>query len=189
MDGAVSVPAQETQEMADHGSSGRTTLLPAELPATLRRISPASALPTITAAGTVIDGTTQTTNQGNTNSRGPEIEISGAGAGADIAGLTVAGGTFTLRGLVVNSFTANGNLFIAFASNYAVSTGPTTPGGGSRRTRRCDSERPRHYHPAGVALGRWAEYMKPCMVRATCIELLFAQPNVLWSRVYARWAE
>ena len=72
------------------------------------RISPASTLPTITAAGTVINGATQTTNQGNTNSLGPEIEIYGAGAGASVDGLTLTGGTSTIRGLVINSFTNNG---------------------------------------------------------------------------------
>jgi hypothetical protein len=72
------------------------------------RISPSSALPTITAAGTIIDGTTQTANQGDTNTLGPEIEIEGSGAGAGVNGLLVTGGTSTIRGLVINSFTDDG---------------------------------------------------------------------------------
>jgi hypothetical protein len=72
------------------------------------RISPTSALPNITAAGTIIDGTTQTTNQGDTNSRGPEIEIYGAGAGGTTDGLVITGGSCTVRGLVVNRFTRHG---------------------------------------------------------------------------------
>jgi hypothetical protein len=72
------------------------------------RISPTGVLPTITASGTVIDGTTQTTNQGNTNSLGPEIEINGSGAGAGVTGLVITGGTGTVRGLVVNQFNSNG---------------------------------------------------------------------------------
>jgi len=68
------------------------------------RISPASALPPITANGTIIDGTTQTTNQGNTNTNGPEIEINGAGAGvAD--GFNVTSANNEIKGLIINGFT------------------------------------------------------------------------------------
>ncbi len=45
------------------------------------KISPGSPLPAITADNTIIDATTQTANQGNTNTAGPEIEIDGSGAG------------------------------------------------------------------------------------------------------------
>lgn len=72
-----------------------------------------SPLPTLTET-TVIDGTTQTTNQGNTNSRGPEIEIDGVGAGATTNGLVVgatAGGS-TIRGLAVGNFSDNGILLL-----------------------------------------------------------------------------
>lgn len=72
------------------------------------QIAPTSALPTITAAGTIVDGATQTTLLGNANSLGPEIELNGTGAGAGIDGLTLTGGNSTVRGLVINSFTNNG---------------------------------------------------------------------------------
>jgi CSLREA domain-containing protein len=75
------------------------------------RISPGGALPDITAAGTVIDGTTQAANYGSdTNSLGPEIEIDGSGAGAGASGLTVnvPGGTATVRHLVVDNFSESG---------------------------------------------------------------------------------
>ncbi len=83
-------------------------------------ITPASALPTITAAGTVIDGTTQTTNRGNTNSLGPEIEINGTGAGTPVTGLTITGGTSTVRGLVINRFTFHGIKLDVADSNTIV---------------------------------------------------------------------
>ncbi len=67
------------------------------------RISPASTLPYLTAANTVIDGTTQTINQGNTNSLGPEIELEGA-TGGIMWGIVIQGGSSTIRGLVINRF-------------------------------------------------------------------------------------
>ena len=67
------------------------------------RISPASTLPSLTAANTVIDGTTQTTNKGNTNSLGPEIELEGATSGINW-GIVIQGGSSTIRGLVINRF-------------------------------------------------------------------------------------
>jgi hypothetical protein len=75
------------------------------------RITPASALPNVTASGTVIDGRTQAANYGSdTNSRGPEIEIYGAGAGAGVRGFELTGGNCTVRGLVINSFQGAGML-------------------------------------------------------------------------------
>ncbi len=53
-------------------------------------ITPATVLPTITAIGVTIDGATQTTNQGNQNTSGPEIVIDGHTAGA-VNGLSFAG--------------------------------------------------------------------------------------------------
>ena len=81
------------------------------------RISPNSALPTVTAAGTIIDATTQTVNQGDTNSQGPEIELNGVGAGASVRGLTIAGGNSTVRGLVINRFTLDGIYLVSFGGN------------------------------------------------------------------------
>ncbi|MCH7893777.1 MAG: DNRLRE domain-containing protein, partial [Proteobacteria bacterium] len=96
-------------------------------------ISPVTPLPTITAAGTVIDGTTQTTNQGDTNSRGPEIELDGLSAGIAANGLVIgatAAGS-TIRGLVVQNFSYNGILLLGgsnlIAGNYlGISADGTT---------------------------------------------------------------
>jgi hypothetical protein len=81
-------------------------------------------LQTVTAAGTVIDGRTQTTNQGNTNSRGPEVEIDGSGAGAGANGLVIgatAGGS-SIRNLAIGNFIDNGILLLGgsnlIAGNY-----------------------------------------------------------------------
>ena len=57
-----------------------------------------SALPTITDS-VVINGTTQS---GFVDM--PIIELNGAGAGAGTSGLRIAGGTTTVRGLVINRF-------------------------------------------------------------------------------------
>ena len=87
-------------------------------------ISPATPLPTVTAAGTVIDATTQTTNQGDTNSRGPEVEIDGTGAGAGANGLVldVTAAASTIRGLAIGNFSDNGILLLGgsniIAGNY-----------------------------------------------------------------------
>lgn len=75
-------------------------------------ISPASPLPLISNAATVIDGTTQSSNQGDTNTRGPEIEIDGAGAGVGANGLLLAATSSgsTIRGLAIGNFDLNGIL-------------------------------------------------------------------------------
>ncbi|MBT8098218.1 MAG: hypothetical protein KJO82_00640, partial [Gammaproteobacteria bacterium] len=75
-------------------------------------ISAASPLPLISNAATVIDGTTQTSNQGNTNTRGPEIEIDGASAGIGANGLVLAAisSGSTIRGLAIGNFDVNGIL-------------------------------------------------------------------------------
>lgn len=66
------------------------------------RITVVSLLPAITANNTVIDGTTQ---PGNTNSKGPEIEIYGGSAPNSTSGLTINNASgVTIKGLVVNGF-------------------------------------------------------------------------------------
>lgn len=84
-------------------------------------ISPLTPLPTIAAANTVIDGTTQTTSQGNTNSRGPEIEIDGAFAGATANGLEtgVSGSGSVIRGLIIRNFSDNGILLLGTNNTVA----------------------------------------------------------------------
>jgi hypothetical protein len=84
-------------------------------------ITPASALPPVTAANITIDATTQTTNQGDTNSGGPEVEIDGTGAGASTDGL-VLGATSTgstIRGLAINNFSDNGILMLGGSNTVA----------------------------------------------------------------------
>jgi len=67
-------------------------------PATI--IPQSQALPTITAAGTTIEGTTQTGYSGSSL-----IDLEGAGSGqAMYDGLTIAAANYTIRGLVINSF-------------------------------------------------------------------------------------
>jgi putative cofactor-binding repeat protein len=89
------------------------------------RISPDSALPTLLSRSTTIDGTTQTTNQGDSNSVGPEIEINGDQAG-NAHGLAVYRPNNTIEGLVINGFdgTSMGGIFL----NGAAVTGNTIQG-------------------------------------------------------------
>jgi hypothetical protein len=70
-------------------------------------IQPATALPYVTDNGTTIDGSTQTIDQGNKNTVGPEIEISGVAAGS-VSGLVIRSATNLIRGLVVNRFNYHG---------------------------------------------------------------------------------
>jgi uncharacterized repeat protein (TIGR01451 family) len=80
------------------------------------RIAPASALPSITAANTAIDGTTQS-NKGDTNSKGPEIEIYGAGAGAGVIGLTVNNvANAIIKGVTISGFPGSG-IFVTGAGS------------------------------------------------------------------------
>jgi hypothetical protein len=84
-------------------------------------ITPASALPPITAANITIDATTQTTKQGDTNSSGPEVEIDGTGAGGAADGL-VLGATSTvstIRGLAIGNFSDNGILLLGGSNTVA----------------------------------------------------------------------
>ena len=98
-------------------------------------ITPASALPPVTAIGIVIDATTQTTNQGDTNSSGPEVEIDGTGAGGTTDGLVIGATSSgsTIRGLAIGNFSDNGVLLLGgsntVAGNYVgLSADGTTTG-------------------------------------------------------------
>ena len=84
------------------------------------RISPVATLPTITANSTIIDGTTQVTNQGDANSLGPEIEIYGAGAGA-VDGLTITSGSNTINSMIINSYGSASKIGIKMTSASATS--------------------------------------------------------------------
>jgi hypothetical protein len=63
-------------------------------------IQPATELPYLENDSTVIDGTTQTTNQGNRNPLGPEIEINGSGLPEN--GILITGSYNIIRGLAIN---------------------------------------------------------------------------------------
>lgn len=67
------------------------------------RIKPASAFPIITDS-VIIDGTTQTTNQGDTNSHGPEIEVNGSVLGASFTYFfDITASNCTLEALAINA--------------------------------------------------------------------------------------
>jgi hypothetical protein len=68
-----------------------------------------SPLPPVTAYELVIDGESQTAFTGDTNPRGPEVELRGAGA-IPADGLVLEGNIATVRGLAINSFRGNGIL-------------------------------------------------------------------------------
>ncbi len=89
------------------------------------RISPTSALPTVTAAGTIIDGSTQTTNQGDTNSLGPEVEIRGFTTSFTY-GLELNSANNTVKGLIINGF--SGTLSAGIMITGASATGNTVTG-------------------------------------------------------------
>ncbi|MBU0686673.1 MAG: DNRLRE domain-containing protein [Candidatus Margulisbacteria bacterium] len=82
------------------------------------RISPSSALPTISVNNVKIDATTQTTNQGDSNPQGPEIVINGASAGS-AHGFNISGSNCTLEGMAINGFSASSyaGVYITGASN------------------------------------------------------------------------
>ena len=84
-------------------------------------ISPASALPSINDAtgGTTVNATTQTTNIGDNNGSGPEVEISGGGA-PPYDGFNITSANNTIRGFVINGY--NGSNMGAVNINGASAT-------------------------------------------------------------------
>ncbi len=68
-------------------------------------ISPLSALPAISGAGTVIDATSQ---PGFVNT--PLIEINGSQAGANVIGLTTLADNCTIKSVIINNFAGSGIL-------------------------------------------------------------------------------
>jgi uncharacterized repeat protein (TIGR01451 family) len=78
------------------------------------RITPTSALPTITADGTIIDGATQALNNPSyVNTLGPEIEL--YGNNADFSGLTISSSNNTIKGLIIGKF--NSTPFLGSPAN------------------------------------------------------------------------
>jgi hypothetical protein len=79
-----------------------------------KTISPTSALPTLTGP-TVVDATTQSGYAGK-----PLIELNGANAGSSSNGLKLAGGTSTVKGLVINRFGGCGILVLTHGGDKIV---------------------------------------------------------------------
>jgi len=71
-----------------------------------------SALPSLTDAGTYLNGATQR----NTNADGPEVIIDGRSAGTMVNGLVIASADNTIRGLGIINFTDNGILINSTAA-------------------------------------------------------------------------
>lgn len=67
-------------------------------------LQPTVPLPTIAAAGTVIDGGTQRSRTGDTNAGRPAVVLNGARAGAGADGLDITGAGCLVRGLTINGF-------------------------------------------------------------------------------------
>ena len=90
-------------------------------------IGPLAALPKITDAtgGTTIDGFTQTTNQGDTNSVGPEVEIRGFPTSFTY-GLELNSANNTVKGLIISSFSGGQSAGIMITG--ASATGNTVTG-------------------------------------------------------------
>ena len=90
-------------------------------------IAPLAALPNINDAtsGTTIDGFTQTTNQGDTNSLGPEVEIRGFTTSFTY-GLELNSANNTVKGLIINGF--SGTLSAGIMITGASATGNTVTG-------------------------------------------------------------
>jgi hypothetical protein len=75
------------------------------------KIQPASELPLMNRDGTVIDGTSQTVNQGDTNPNGPEIEIDGTNVNGN--GFYIEGAANKISGFIINRFNGAG-IFIGY---------------------------------------------------------------------------
>jgi len=79
-------------------------------------IQPTSALPTLSTVMT-IDGATQTTFGGDTNTAGPEVVVNGSLAGLGTNGFVVTSTGSTIKGLVINGFNGSGILLQSNGSN------------------------------------------------------------------------
>lgn len=77
-------------------------------------IKPTSELPVIISDSTILDGTTQTANHGDTNPNGPEIEIDGTNVNGN--GFTIFGLNNKIKGLIINRFSENGVLIEGYSA-------------------------------------------------------------------------
>jgi hypothetical protein len=87
-------------------------------------IKPLSPLPTVTASGTTIDGTSQTAFTGDTNSSGPEIFLDGRtmtfGGSGSPGGLWLQANSISVEGMTVSGF-AGENIVVDGGSGTVVS--------------------------------------------------------------------
>jgi hypothetical protein len=89
-------------------------------------IIPGSVLPTITATGVTINGATQTTNQGDRNTSGPEIQIDGTTAG-EVDGLTFSGTNGTVNSITINRFGSVANAIKVNADGFTLTNSYVGP--------------------------------------------------------------
>lgn len=79
-----------------------------------------SALPYITGSNITIDGTTQTTFAGNTNTYGPEIELDG-NKNIDFGFFVFNGSNITIRGFIIRRFNYGIQISGASSQNHTIS--------------------------------------------------------------------
>jgi CSLREA domain-containing protein len=79
-------------------------------------IKPTSALPTLL-SNIVLDGQSQTTFGGDTNSNGPEVVVNGSLV-SGVGGLLISGDNDTVQGLVVNGFADGPGIGITYANDH-----------------------------------------------------------------------
>lgn len=82
-------------------------------------ISPVTVLPMISGGYTNIDATTQTTNQGNTNTQGPEIALNGGNTLT--YGFRVVSPSNTIKGFIIGQFEFGIQGYGAIATNNKIS--------------------------------------------------------------------
>lgn len=83
-------------------------------------IKPSSLLPSLTGGATIIDGATQTANQGDTNVVGPEVEIDGSNLGANAWIFSVESNANQILGLAINWADGAGIKLISGASGNII---------------------------------------------------------------------
>jgi hypothetical protein len=83
-------------------------------------ITPSSLLPSLTGGNTIIDGATQTVNQGDTNIAGPEIRIDGSSLGANAWVFSVESNANQILSLVINGADGAGVKLISGAAGNIV---------------------------------------------------------------------
>jgi parallel beta-helix repeat protein len=84
-------------------------------------IQPSSLLPSLTGGSTTIDGSTQTTNQGDTNTGGPEVQLDGSNLASTAWIFSVESNANTIKGLAITRAGGAGIKIIAGASGNTIS--------------------------------------------------------------------